>query len=100
MRFAEHFSLCQTQGLLRVGHLGKRLGCALHSGDGFREGRGLATRGGIVLAGSCGWLLLRDVLAANVREGDAFFEECWGVEMKISLRESSTFARVRRVKGV
>ena len=32
--------------------------------------------------------------------GDAFFEECWGVEMKISLRESSTFAKVRRVKGV
>ncbi len=56
--------------------------------------------GGIVLAGSCGWLLLRDVLAANVREGDAFFEECWGVEMKISLRESSTFAKVRHVKGV
>jgi len=51
MRFAEHFSLCQTQGLLRVGHLGKRLGCALHSGDGFREGRGLATRGGYCSGG-------------------------------------------------
>ena len=45
MRFAEHFSLCQTQGLLRVEHLEKRWGCALHSGDGFRVGRGLATRG-------------------------------------------------------
>lgn len=28
--------------------------------------------GGIVLAGSCGWLPLRDALAANVREGCAF----------------------------
>ena len=45
MRFAAHFSLCQTLGLLRVEHLGKRWGCALHSGDGFRVGRGLATRG-------------------------------------------------------
>lgn len=43
MCFAAHFSLCQTQGLLRVEHLGKRWGCALHSGDGFRVGRGLAT---------------------------------------------------------
>lgn len=67
MRFAAHFSLCQTQGLLRVEHLGKRWGCALHSGDGFRVGRGLAT-GDIVLVGSCGWLPLRDALAANVRE--------------------------------
>jgi|GEM_PF-5819784 len=33
-------------------------------------------------------------------KGDALFEECWGVEMKISLRESSTFAKVRHVKGV
>ena len=45
MRFAAHFSLCQTLGLLRVEHLEKRWGCALHSGDGFRVGRGLATRG-------------------------------------------------------
>ena len=27
---------------------------------------------GIVLAGSCGWLPLRDALAANVREGMRF----------------------------
>lgn len=74
MRFAAHFSLCQTLGLLRVEHLGKRWGCALHSGDGLRVGRGLAM-GGIVLAGSCGWLPLRDARAANVRERMRFSKD-------------------------
>lgn len=74
MRFAAHFSLCLALGLLRAEHLGKRWGCALHSGDGFRVGRGLAM-GGIVLAGSCGWLLLRDALAANVREEMRFSKD-------------------------
>ena len=79
--------------------MGNAFCCAFHPGGGFRGERGLATRGycfgeGLRLAtfarrsnGECA-------------EGDAFFEECWGVEMKISLRESSTFAKVRRVKGV